>query len=46
MHLVTLKGAKKPNNYFYIELDSIPPDTTEGEFMSWHKPFIYIGNCS
>ena len=40
-HLVTLKGAKKPNNYFYIELDSIPPDTTEGEFMSWHKPFMY-----
>ena len=41
-HLVTLKGAKKPNNYFYIELDSTPPDTTEGEFMRWHKPFIYL----
>ena len=40
-HLVTLKGAKKPNNYFYIELDSTPPDTTGGEFMCWHKPFIY-----
>ena len=41
-HLVTLKGAKKPNNYFYIELDSIPPVTTRGEFMSWH---LCIGNC-
>ena len=32
-HLVTLKGAKKPNNFFYIELDSIPPVATGGEFM-------------
>ena len=40
-HLVTLKGAKKPNNYFYIELDSIPPDTAGGKFMSWHQPFMY-----
>ena len=32
-HAVTLRSAKKPNNYFYIELDSIPPDTTGGEFM-------------
>ena len=39
-HLVTLKGAKKPNNYFYIALDSIPPDTTGCKFMSWHKPFM------
>ena len=41
-HLVTLNGAKKPNNYFYIELDSIPPVTTRGEFMSWH---LCISNC-
>ena len=40
-HAVTIKGAKKPNNYFYIELDTIPPDTTQGEFMSWYKPFMY-----
>ena len=40
-HAVTLNGAKKPKNYFYIELDTIPPDTTQGEFMSWHKPFMY-----
>ena len=40
-HLVTLKGARKPNNYFYIELDSIPPDTTGGKFMRWHQPFMY-----
>ena len=40
-HLVTLKGAKKPNNYFYIELDSIPADTARGKFMSWHQPFMY-----
>ena len=38
VHAVTLKGAKEPNNYFYIELDSIPPDTAGGKFMSWHKP--------
>ena len=39
---VTLKGAKKPKNYFYIELDSIPPYTTQGEFMSWHKPLMCL----
>ena len=39
-HLVTLKGAKKPNNYFYIEIDSNPPDTARGKFMSWHQPFM------
>ena len=36
---VTLVGAKGPKNYFYIELDSTPPDTTGSEFMCWHKPF-------
>ena len=40
-HLVTLKGARRPNNFFYIELDSTPPDTTGGEFKSWYKPFMY-----
>ena len=40
-HKVTLKGTKNPNDYFYIELDPIPPDTTGGKFMSWHKPFMY-----
>ena len=40
-HEVTLKGAKEPRNYFYIELDSISPDTTGGKFMCWHKPFVY-----
>ena len=36
-HKVTLKGAREPNNYFYIELDS-----TRGEFMYWHKPFMEL----
>ena len=39
---VTLKGAREPNNYFCIELDSTPPDTTKGEFMCWHKPFMKL----
>ena len=30
---VTLKGAKEPNNYFYIKLDSTPPDTTVGKSL-------------
>ena len=38
---VTIKGAKEPKNYFYIELDSISPHTIRGEFMCWHKPFVY-----
>ena len=33
-HKVTLIGAKKFQNYFYIVLDSILPDTTGGEFMA------------
>ena len=37
---VILNGAKEPNNYFCIELDSTPPDTTKGEFMCWRKPFM------
>ena len=32
-HAVILKGAKKPNNYFYIELDSTLPDTNAGELF-------------
>ena len=44
-HLVTLNGAKKPNNVFLIELDSIPPVATRGEFMSWHKPLCIGNNC-
>ena len=43
-HLVTLKGAKAPNNYFYIELDSIPPDTAGGKFTSYTS-LLCIGNC-
>ena len=39
-HAMTLVGAKGPNSYFYIELDCISPDTTGGEFMCWHKPFV------
>ena len=36
-HKVTLKSARKPNNYFYTELDS-----TRGEFMHWHKRFMEL----
>ena len=36
-HKVTLKGAREPNNYFYIELDS-----TRGEFMYCNKPFMKL----
>ena len=44
-HEVILKGAKEPNNYFYIELDSTSPGTTEGEFMVGTS-HLFIGSCS
>ena len=44
VHAMTLKGARTPKNYFLIELDSTPPDTTGSEFMCWHKPSC-TGGC-
>ena len=32
-HKMTLEGAKEPNNYFTIILDSTPPDTAGGELL-------------
>ena len=32
-HRVTLEGAKEPNNYFHIVLDSTEQDKTKGEIV-------------
>ena len=33
-HKLILNGAKKDNNYFYIELDTTPPDTKACELLA------------
>jgi len=33
-HKMILKGAKKDNNYFNIELDTTPPDTKACELLT------------
>ena len=44
-HAVILKGAKKPNNFFYIELDSTPlvPDTKARELLT-QAIYVFIGD--